>query len=110
MPAVYGIDSSTDARAGELAGMVETLRQHADPLLLPGAYVLEVFPFLRHLPRWVPGMGIRRTVEEGRRAMRRTPDKLDVMSTAANVSAPCFRILFEMLTRNVAGASCAVPC
>ena len=90
MPAVYGIDSSTDERAGELSGMIETLRHYADPLLLPGGYFLEMFPFLRYLPSWVPGLQIMKTVEEGRHAARSTFDKLDDMSTAANVSGSCY--------------------
>lgn len=31
--------------------------------LIPGAYWVEYFPFLRHIPSWFPGAGFRRIAE-----------------------------------------------
>lgn len=31
--------------------------------LIPGAYWVEYFPFLRHIPTWFPGAGFRRIAE-----------------------------------------------
>ena len=85
LAAVYGIDMS--AKDGELYRMVDTMRGFVDPLLLPGGYLLEMFPSLQHLPSWLPGMHIKHIVEEGRELVRSTFHRLDRMWTVANVSS-----------------------
>ena len=87
MASVYGIDAAVDDPKCEMSRILEALRDFAEPLLLPGGYILEVFPFLQHLPSWLPGMHFKRTVEKGRGVVRAGLEKLDSMSTAANVSA-----------------------
>ncbi len=87
MATVYGIDIATEDLDGSLSKVIETLRQFAEPLLLPGGYLLEMFPFLQHLPSWIPGLKINKTLDTGRRAMRSILDRLDVMSTVATVSS-----------------------
>ena len=87
MASVYGIDAAVDDPECEMTKITEALRNFAEPLLLPGGYILEIIPFLQHLPSWVPGMQIKRTVENGRAVVRAGLEKLDAISTAANVSA-----------------------
>ena len=92
MASVYGIDAAVDDPECEMTKITEALRDFAEPLLLPGGYILEIFPFLQHLPSWLPGMHIKRTVEKGRGVVRAGLEKLDAISTVANVSVssyPC---------------------
>ena len=99
MASVYGIDAAVDDPKCEMSRILEALRDFAEPLLLPGGYILEVFPFLQHLPSWLPGMHFKRAVEKGRGVVRAGLEKLDAMSTAANVSAsPYARNYFILLT------------
>lgn len=68
------------------------MRQYANPLLLSGVNILEMFPFMQRLLSSVPRAGLHnmRTIEKGRfwrREVGVTLDKLDDMSTAAIVSA-----------------------
>ncbi|PIL37686.1 cytochrome P450 [Ganoderma sinense ZZ0214-1] len=99
MASVYGIDAASDDPECEMAKMIETLREFVEPLLLPGGYALEIFPFLRHLPSWLPGMHMKRTVEDGRRVVQGALDKLDSLSTAANREG---RAMDSMMTRLLA--------
>ena len=86
MRAIYGIDIAAKDSDGELYRMTERLRELVDvPLLLGGSF-LEIFPFLRYFPSWLPGIQINKTIVEGRRALHATLDRLYTMSTAANVS------------------------
>ncbi|KAM5542456.1 hypothetical protein V8D89_003915 [Ganoderma adspersum] len=96
MASVYGIDAAVDDPECEMSKILEALRDFTEPLLLPGGYILEVFPFLRHLPSWLPGMHVKRTVEKGRRVVRAGLEKLDAMSTAANREG---RAMDSMMTR-----------
>ena len=87
LASVYGIEAEVDDPECEMAKITEALRHFSEPLLLPGGYILEILPFLRHIPSWLPGMHIKRTVEQGRRAVRSGFDKLDGMFTVATVSS-----------------------
>jgi hypothetical protein len=59
---MYGYDvNSLDDKWVELAD--ESLLMGAS-LLLPGASLMNVFPVLRHVPKWFPGASSRRTAEE----------------------------------------------
>lgn len=80
---IYGIDTATND--GELYRMVDTMGRVVGPLLLPGAYILEMLPSLQHVPSWMPGMRIKRIIEEGRRFLRFTLDRLDLMWAEARV-------------------------
>nr|VWP01592.1 Uncharacterized protein [Ganoderma boninense] len=102
MKLVYGIDAAVDDPECEMAKAIEALRAFVETLLLPsGHLIMDIFPFLRHLPSWLPGMHVKRVVETGRRAVQGALDKLDNMSTAANREG---RAMDSMMTRLLADA------
>ncbi|KAI0317516.1 cytochrome P450 [Amylostereum chailletii] len=43
----------------------------ASATVLPGAVIVNDFPFLRYLPKWFPGMGFHKLAEEGKRQFDR---------------------------------------
>ena len=111
MKLVYGIDAAVDDPECEMAKAIEALRAFVETLLLPsGHLIMDIFPFLRHLPSWLPGMHVKRVVETGRRAVQGALDKLDNMSTAANVSLLLrFSGLRPLPSRLMRGAVCLYP-
>ena len=42
--------------------------------VIPGAYLVDVFPFLRHIPEWVPGAKFQRDARIWREMMQRYKD------------------------------------
>ena len=82
MRTVYGIDMDAQRSDTQLYAAVDQLSRSADQVR-PPSHLMEVFPALRHLPSWLPGMGIKRMALEGRRVLRDALQALDNRFTAA---------------------------
>ncbi|KAM5545117.1 hypothetical protein V8D89_001228 [Ganoderma adspersum] len=83
---VYGIDMHSSRNNTELYGLVERLSRLADLVVLPQSYILELFPSLRYVPSWFPGMGIKRAALEGRRIFHATLEALDAKAMSVSES------------------------
>ncbi|KAJ6568897.1 cytochrome P450 [Mycena capillaripes] len=68
MSMAYGIDvlPSNDPYVSLAHKAVRTFSVAA----VPGAYLVDTFPILKHVPRWFPGAGFQRAAEEGSRLSR----------------------------------------
>lgn len=44
--------------------LVETVSEGSNKAALPGAWWVEFFPFLRHIPDWVPGIAFKRFIQK----------------------------------------------
>ncbi|TBU37472.1 cytochrome P450 [Dichomitus squalens] len=80
----YGIELKDDGSDREYYEMVERVRRIAEPLLHPGAYIMQAFPFLLHLPSWLPGLHIKRNAMEQRRDIDAITDKLYTVAATAD--------------------------
>ena len=58
----YGIELSSDEE--NYLRMLRSLVEVGAELGVPGKYLVEVFPGLRHLPAWAPGAGFKRRAYE----------------------------------------------
>ncbi len=52
---------------------------------IPGNFLVDLLPFVKHLPSWMPGAGFKRFADKAR------PDTLDMMN--APFSAGCSRMV-----------------
>ncbi|KAI0642510.1 CyP450 monooxygenase [Trametes meyenii] len=68
LPIAYGVDvnSSDD----ELVVVAERGLEAFSRLLVPGKYLVELFPTLRYLPKWAPGARFKHDAEEVRQIVR----------------------------------------
>ena len=57
--AIYGIDTTGD----EYTHLAEIALRGFSEFHVPGAYWVEYFPILRHLPRWLPGVQFKKDAE-----------------------------------------------
>ncbi|KAI0347291.1 cytochrome P450 [Trametopsis cervina] len=68
----YSISSSSpDPLVSAVNAAVETLTTSTTP----GAWLVDVLPFLRHVPAWVPGARFKRTAAEMREVIERMADE-----------------------------------
>ena len=79
MKTIYGINTSENS-GQEYYELVEDLVRTAQLVMLPGGCILDVFPFLRHLPHWIPGMSIVHRIPEARESVKSALEKLDAAS------------------------------
>ncbi|KAI0776641.1 cytochrome P450 [Trametes elegans] len=82
-----------DEREDPLIKMVESATEQAAEVVQPGAYLVDVFPFLRYLPTWFPGAGWKRKGEAYRANMDRmseTPHQFVKDQMAAGKAAPSY--------------------
>ncbi|KAI0632727.1 cytochrome P450 [Trametes polyzona] len=64
----------TQGRDDPLIKMVESATAQASEVVQPGAFLVDIFPFLRYVPAWMPGAGWKRKGEAYRANMDRTTD------------------------------------
>ncbi|KAJ7307801.1 cytochrome P450 [Mycena albidolilacea] len=67
MSVAYGIDACSSA---EYVALAQRALQSFSTASLPGKYLVNRFPILKHVPRWVPGARFKREAEEGRKLAR----------------------------------------
>lgn len=59
----------------------------------PGAFLVDVLPFLRHVPSWFPGAGFKRTAKEWRDCLTEVVEKpfaFTKQQMAAGTAPPSF--------------------
>lgn len=56
---MYGIDATGD----EYAHLAEISLRGFSEFHIPGAYWVEYFPILRHVPSWIPGIKFKKAAE-----------------------------------------------
>ncbi|KAI0363948.1 cytochrome P450 [Pilatotrama ljubarskyi] len=79
--------------ADPLIKMVEDATDQAAEVVQPGAFLVDVFPFLRYVPSWMPGAGWKRKGEAYRANMDRmsaTPHQFVKDQMATGKAAPSF--------------------
>ncbi|KAI0712492.1 cytochrome P450 [Earliella scabrosa] len=64
LKAVYGINIAE--RGDRLLEVIDAAMEGVAEGLTPGAFLVEYFPFLRHVPAWVPGAGFQRKLKRWR--------------------------------------------
>ncbi|EJF59379.1 cytochrome P450 [Dichomitus squalens LYAD-421 SS1] len=74
----YGVELTGEEDDRQYFEMVQTMQDISRPLLLPGAHVMEAFPFLRYLPSW---SGIKRLAEDTKDEIAKTTNKLFAIAT-----------------------------
>lgn len=90
MSIAYDYDvASQDDRFVYIAEAAVNMLGHST---FPGATIVNTLPFLRHLPGWLPGMGVKRYTEECRKLtleMRHAPLELVRKRMASGVPSDC---------------------
>ena len=74
MEVIYGITVTVED--DPYISLAETATQVFNEITVPGRFVVELVPFIRHLPSWFPGMGFKRAAAgwcDSVRALRNTP-------------------------------------
>lgn len=72
MRIAYGIEVAEEN--DEYVAMAEEGLAAFSSLLVPGKYLVELFPALRLLPRWLPGVRFKRDAAEARVVVHRLRD------------------------------------
>ncbi|OHX00029.1 cytochrome p450 [Colletotrichum incanum] len=58
-----------------LLGMIEETMDNFAKGAVPGAFLVDIFPFLRYIPEWVPGTGFKQIAKQWRAQLQGTRDK-----------------------------------
>ncbi|KJA17691.1 hypothetical protein HYPSUDRAFT_146170 [Hypholoma sublateritium FD-334 SS-4] len=73
--------------------MAEKALEGAGQAASPGAFLVDIIPFLKYVPEWVPGASFKRKAREWRRAvlqMRDAPFATTLQNMRNGTSTPCF--------------------
>ena len=65
--------------------MLERMADRGQTITVPGRFVVEVIPWLRFLPQWLPGAGFKRWAAEAKRDNLHTVEYLFNTAKAAMV-------------------------
>ncbi|KIJ06205.1 hypothetical protein PAXINDRAFT_20589 [Paxillus involutus ATCC 200175] len=90
MKMIYGIEiAPKDDRYVEIA---EQALDGVVTAATPGAFFVDIFPWLKYLPEWMPGAGFKKkaTWKESVFEMRDAPFEAVQKALAAGTAAPCF--------------------
>ncbi len=79
---VYGIDIAE--RGDKLIEIIEVAMEGVAEGLTPGAFLVEYFPILRHVPAWLPGAGFQTRLKRWRDASHAMVD-LPFAQAKANI-------------------------
>lgn len=74
MEVVYGI--AVTVEDDPYISLAENATKVFTEITVPGRFIVELLPFIRHLPSWLPGMGFKRVAAnwcEDVRALRNVP-------------------------------------
>lgn len=58
----YGARSASETE--EYVQLAETAMESIRKVMVPGAFMVELFPFLKHIPAWLPGGGARKFADD----------------------------------------------
>ncbi|GKT42927.1 O-methylsterigmatocystin oxidoreductase [Colletotrichum spaethianum] len=58
-----------------LIEMIDEMMDNFGKGAVPGAFLVDIFPFLRYLPDWLPGTGFKQTAKQWRAQFHETRDK-----------------------------------
>lgn len=83
LKAVYGINIAE--RGDRLLEVIDAAMEGVAEGLTPGAFLVEYFPFLRHVPAWVPGAGFQRKLKRWRDSSHEMVDMPFAQAKAAMV-------------------------
>ncbi|KAF8960404.1 cytochrome P450 [Flammula alnicola] len=92
--AAYGVDVQAEDDP-----YIKTAEAGTHPLFaaaVPGAFLVDVLPFLKYVPEWVPGAGFQKKGKEWKelaKAMVEVPFAATKRNMAAGISPPCFSSL-----------------
>ena len=70
---VYGIEITSPS--DEILVLEEQAMSAIKEAMTPGKYLVEAFPFLRHLPTWFPGAGFKTKAEAYKKLIQETRNK-----------------------------------
>ena len=70
MRVVYGIE--VKSKEDEYLSLAEQGNDIFQKAFVPGKYLVETFPFLKHVPAWLPGAGFRRDAVAWREVYHQT--------------------------------------
>ncbi|KAM5546017.1 hypothetical protein V8D89_000143 [Ganoderma adspersum] len=84
MQIIYGMDTS-DEDGAKYFRLVSRVASIAELVMFPdpAGILIEAFPVLRHLPAWVPGMGIKRRILEAKEFIHSTLETLHTVSVTS---------------------------
>ncbi|KAI0061732.1 cytochrome P450 [Artomyces pyxidatus] len=88
---VYGYD--VQDKNDRYVDMAETANRIGSEANTPGAFLVNDFPFLRHLPGWLPGMRFKAIVQEAKgvaREMIKSPFSFVKENIRKGTNRPCF--------------------
>ncbi len=85
MKVVFGIDAVDDG--DEIIDIVDAALEWIGEALVPGKYLVDVFPILQHVPPWVPGATVQRLAVRWRSTVARLKEVPYRRAKAAMVSA-----------------------
>ncbi|KAH8105240.1 cytochrome P450 [Cristinia sonorae] len=99
MRIVYGARSASEMR--EYVNLAESAMVAARQLLIPGAFLAELFPFLRHIPSWMPGGATRRFAEKFRATVQRLRNQpfnevKQAMAEGKAIPSVAYRLITEL--------------
>ena len=58
-----------------IVDLVDTATEQFSLATSPGAFLVDVFPILRHVPSWMPGAGFQKKAQEWKRIIDRMADE-----------------------------------
>ncbi|TFK78807.1 CyP450 monooxygenase [Polyporus arcularius HHB13444] len=100
--AVYGVAEQDD----QYVAMMEKVLEVAE-VFVPGRYLVEFMPFLRHIPAWVPGAGFQDELAGFRRATHWVRDKMVEKTQEGMVSGETSQSIVAQLLERVDGTTAA---
>jgi len=91
MSIAYGLETLPENDPYVVAA--ETGARSVVSAAVPGTFLVDAFPFLKHVPEWVPGAGFQKKAREWKKIARYMVDlpfEATKQNIAAGVSRPCF--------------------
>ncbi|KAG0698625.1 cytochrome P450 [Suillus ampliporus] len=91
MNVIYGIEIAP--RGDKYIDIAEEALDGMAKAAAPGAFLVNIFPFLKHVPAWVPGAGFQKKAAAWKRAvlsMRDLPFQAVQKALADGTASPCF--------------------
>lgn len=91
---LYGIDLHKPN--DEYFHMVERVNEVGEEISVPGRYAVEAFPWMRHLPSWLPGTGFKKLAAKANDALEYTADHFFNIAMANLVSVITARTMVRL--------------
>ncbi|KAJ7147105.1 cytochrome P450 [Mycena crocata] len=105
MATIYGYDMKP--MHDRFADLAEEAVKRAGESLAPGAFAVNTFPFLRHLPSWFPGCGFHRFAQETIQVLTEMKDApFEFVRQKMRNGTAGFSVLGQLLENNDAQGGC----